>query len=75
MLLYSDTIEGNIAYGDSSIDLEEVEKFAKYSAASDFISKMPEGYDTVVGERGVGLSGGQKQRISWQGHWRCGLRF
>ncbi len=67
VLLYSDTIEGNIAYGDSSIDLEEVEKFAKYSAASDFISKMPEGYDTVVGERGVGLSGGQKQRISWQG--------
>ena len=64
VLLYSDTIEGNIAYGDSSIDLEEVEKFAKYSAASDFISKMPEGYDTVVGERGVGLSGGQKQRIS-----------
>ena len=64
VLLYSDTIEGNIAYGDSSIDQKEVEKFAKYSAASDFISKMPEGYDTVVGERGVGLSGGQKQRIS-----------
>lgn len=42
VLLYSDTIEGNIAYGDSSIDQEEVEKFAKYSAASDFISKMPE---------------------------------
>ena len=64
VLLYSDTIEGNIAYGDSSIGQKEVEKFAKYSAASDFISKMPEGYDTVVGERGVGLSGGQKQRIS-----------
>lgn len=64
VLLYSDTIEGNIAYGDSTIDLDEVMKFAKYSAASDFISKMPEGYDTIVGERGVGLSGGQKQRIS-----------
>ena len=64
VLLYSDTIEGNIAYGDSNIKFEEVEKYAQYSAASDFIDKMPEGYDTVVGERGVGLSGGQKQRIS-----------
>ena len=64
VLLYSDTIEGNIAYGDSSIKQEEVVKFARYSAASDFIAKMPEGYDTIVGERGVGLSGGQKQRIS-----------
>lgn len=64
VLLYSDTIDGNIAYGDSHVSQKEVEKFAKYSAASDFISRMPEGYDTVVGERGVGLSGGQKQRIS-----------
>ncbi len=64
VLLYSDTIDGNIAYGDSSLTKEEVEKFAKYSAAAKFITKMPEGYDTVVGERGVGLSGGQKQRIS-----------
>ena len=44
--------------------MNEVIKFAKYSAAADFISKMPEGYDTLVGERGVGLSGGKKQRIS-----------
>ena len=64
VLLYSDTIEGNIAYGDGHIKLNEVIKFAKYSAADDFISRMPEAYDTVVGERGVGLSGGQKQRIS-----------
>lgn len=64
VLLYSDTIEGNIAYGASSIKTEEVVKFARYSAASEFIAKMPEGYDTIVGERGVGLSGGQKQRIS-----------
>ena len=64
VLLYSDTIEGNIAYGNSDITIDEIRKYAKYSAASDFISKMPEGYDTVVGERGVGLSGGQKQRIS-----------
>lgn len=64
VLLYSDTIDGNIAYGDGTISKEEVVRFAKYSAASDFIAKMPEGYDTIVGERGVGLSGGQKQRIS-----------
>lgn len=64
VLLYSDTIEGNIAYGASVLTAEEVEKYAKYSAASDFIHRMPEGYDTIVGERGVGLSGGQKQRIS-----------
>ena len=64
MLLYSDTIEGNIAYGDGSIKINDVVKFARYSSASDFIAKMPEGYDTIVGERGVGLSGGQKQRIS-----------
>ncbi len=64
VLLFSDTIDGNIAYGDSSISQKEVEKFAKYSAAAAFISKMPEGYETIVGERGVGLSGGQKQRIS-----------
>ncbi len=64
VLLYSDTIDGNIAYGDGNISKEEVVRFAKYSAASDFIAKMPEGYETIVGERGVGLSGGQKQRIS-----------
>ena len=64
VLLYSDTIDGNIAYGDINLKQEEVEKFARYSAAAEFISKMPEGYDTIVGERGVGLSGGQKQRIS-----------
>ena len=64
VLLYSDTIDGNIAYGDSSMSHERVRRFAEYSAAAEFISKMPEGYDTIVGERGVGLSGGQKQRIS-----------
>lgn len=64
VLLYSDSIDGNIAYGDSHISQDEVVKYARYSAASDFIAKMPEGYDTIVGERGVGLSGGQKQRIS-----------
>lgn len=64
VLLYSDTIDGNIAFGDGNLTPEEVKQFARYSAADEFISKMPDGYDTIVGERGVGLSGGQKQRIS-----------
>ncbi len=64
VLLYSDTIDGNIAYGDLKLTQEDVEKYAKYAAAARFISKMPDGYETIVGERGVGLSGGQKQRIS-----------
>lgn len=64
VLLFSDTIDGNIAYGDSSMPEEDVKKYARLAAADGFISKMPEGYETLVGERGVGLSGGQKQRIS-----------
>lgn len=64
VLLYSDSIEDNIAYGDTSLKLSQVQKYAEYSAAAQFINRMPDGYDTIVGERGVGLSGGQKQRIS-----------
>ena len=64
VLLYSDSIEGNIAYGVEYLTPEQLVKFARYASASDFIAKMPEGYETIVGERGVGLSGGQKQRIS-----------
>lgn len=64
VLLYSESVDGNIAFGDVHIKKEEVTKFAKYAAADDFIASMPEGYETIVGERGVGLSGGQKQRIS-----------
>lgn len=64
VFLFSDTIEGNIAYGNPDCSFEEVERAAKIANADDFIRNMPEGYDTIVGERGVGLSGGQKQRIS-----------
>lgn len=64
VLLFSDTIDGNIAYGDPDLPEEDAINFAELAAAHDFITKMPEGYDTVVGERGVGLSGGQKQRIA-----------
>jgi len=64
VLLYSDTIDGNIAYGNSDMPEEDVRKYAQLAAADGFISQMPDGYDTLIGERGVGLSGGQKQRIS-----------
>lgn len=64
VLLFSDTIDGNIAYGDPDMPEEKVVEFAKLAAADDFIRKMPESYNTIVGERGVGLSGGQKQRIA-----------
>ncbi len=64
VFLFSDTIEGNIAYGRPSCSFEEVAEAAKVANAHNFILQMPEGYDTIVGERGVGLSGGQKQRIS-----------
>lgn len=64
VFLFSDTIEGNIAYGRPDCSFEEVKKAAIMADANHFISAMPDGYDTIVGERGVGLSGGQKQRIS-----------
>jgi ATP-binding cassette subfamily B multidrug efflux pump len=64
VFLFSDTIEGNIAYARPNCSFEEVVAAAKVANAHDFILQMPEGYDTIVGERGVGLSGGQKQRIS-----------
>ena len=64
IFLFSDTIEGNIAYGNPSVSLDRVKDIAKLSEAHGFISEMPEGYDTIIGERGVGLSGGQRQRIS-----------
>jgi ATP-binding cassette subfamily B protein len=64
IFLYSDTIEGNIAYGNPDASIDSVQFAAKVAEAHDFISQLPEGYDTIVGERGVGLSGGQKQRIA-----------
>ena len=64
IFLFSDTIEENIAFGVPGADGDEVRKMAQIADANRFIEQMPDGYDTIVGERGVGLSGGQKQRIS-----------
>ncbi len=64
VFLFSDTVDGNIAFGNQGLTEEEVRDFARRAAADGFINKMPEGYETIIGERGVGLSGGQKQRIA-----------
>lgn len=64
VFLFSDTVEGNIAYSKPDCPFEAVQKAAVMADADGFIREMPDGYDTIVGERGVGLSGGQKQRIS-----------
>ncbi|GAK10902.1 LOW QUALITY PROTEIN: lipid A export ATP-binding/permease protein MsbA [Geomicrobium sp. JCM 19039] len=62
--LFSSSIRDNISYGNPSISLEEIVEAAKRADAHEFIEGLPNGYDTVLGERGMGLSGGQKQRIS-----------
>lgn len=64
IFLFSDTIEGNIAYGVPKASMNEVEWAADMGGANEFVHEFPEGYDTIIGERGVGLSGGQKQRIA-----------
>ena len=62
--LFSGTVRDNIAYGRPQASPEEVEEAAKLAGAHEFITQLPQGYDTYVGERGIKLSGGQKQRIS-----------
>lgn len=62
--LFSGSLRDNIAYAKPNASLDEVIEVAKTAHIHDFIQSLPEGYDTVVGERGVGLSGGQKQRIA-----------
>jgi ATP-binding cassette subfamily B multidrug efflux pump len=62
--LFSSTIRGNIAYGRSDVTMDDIIRAAKLAKAHDFIAELPDGYDTIVGERGLGLSGGQKQRIA-----------
>lgn len=63
-ILFSGTIAENIAYGRPGADISEIIDVAKAANAHEFITQCPDGYDTVLGERGVGLSGGQRQRIS-----------
>lgn len=64
IVLFDDTIRANIAYGRFGATDEEIEAAARAAAAHDFILSLPEGYDTMVGERGLNLSGGQRQRLA-----------
>ena len=64
VFLFSDTAESNIAYGVPNVSEEEIKKAAVDADADSFVSQLPDGYDTIVGERGMGLSGGQKQRLA-----------
>jgi ABC-type multidrug transport system fused ATPase/permease subunit len=62
--LFSDTVAGNIAYARPSATPEQIESAARRAQAHEFISQLPDGYDTVIGERGLTLSGGQRQRVA-----------
>ena len=64
VFLFSDSVDGNIAFGNQNLSEDEVKDFARRAAAGDFIEKLADGYETIIGERGVGLSGGQRQRIA-----------
>jgi len=64
IILFNDSILNNIAYGLEDVDLERVEEVARAANAHEFIERLPDGYNTLVGERGAILSGGQRQRLS-----------
>jgi len=63
-VLFNDTVRNNIAYGQPDVPLSRVEEAAKMALAHDFILRMPDGYDTKIGEKGLRLSGGERQRLA-----------
>jgi len=64
VILFDDTISNNISYAKENASPEEIQTACKFAAADEFIEKLPQGYETMIGENGVRLSGGQKQRVS-----------
>ncbi len=64
VVLFDDTIKNNISYAKDNATIEEINRACKFAAADEFIEKLPEKYNTMIGENGIRLSGGQKQRIS-----------
>src|SRR4029077_5366774 len=63
-VLFNDTVRNNIAYGQPHVSQKDVESAARAALAHDFIREMPNGYETIIGERGLRLSGGERQRIA-----------
>ncbi len=64
VFLFSDTIDSNISYSNPTMSHEQAQKAAETAKAADFIERLSDGYDTIIGEQGIGLSGGQRQRIA-----------
>ena len=64
IILFDDTVRANIAYANLNASDEDITKACDFAAATEFIKKLPESYETIIGENGIRLSGGQKQRIS-----------
>ena len=64
VILFNDTVKENIAFGNYEAGFNDIKKAAEMAYAGEFIEKLPEGYDTIIGERGLTLSGGQRQRLA-----------
>tara|TARA_B100000401_G_C52787352_1_gene711541 strand:+ start:155 stop:1795 length:1641 start_codon:yes stop_codon:yes gene_type:complete len=64
IILFNDTVKNNISYGFENPEMKDIKEAAKAANAIDFINELPDGFDTIIGERGTKLSGGQKQRLS-----------
>ena len=69
VILFDSSVKENIAYAKNNATDDEIKKACKFAAADEFINKLPNSYDTIIGENGVRLSGGQKQRISIAGRF------
>ena len=64
IILFDDTVRANIAYANMNASEDEIKKACDFAAATEFIEKLPQAFETIIGENGIRLSGGQKQRIS-----------
>src|SRR5205823_9514942 len=74
-LLFDDTVRNNIAYGKDEISDEAIIEAARAAYAHEFIMKLPDGYDTLIGENGVKLSGGERQRLARSEERRVGKEW